>query len=309
MEGEHFMPPAPLQTAVLFVVFNRPNTTAQVFEAIRRASPPRLYVAADGPRPSKIGEEANVELVRTIATSVDWPCELKTLFRPLNLGCKHAVSRAITWFFEHEEQGIILEDDCLPSQSFFWFCEQLLNLYKVEERIFLVSGFNKRGRWKPDLHDYFFSHLGGIWGWATWRRAWNHFNLEMTGLEEMSQGLFFEKLLGKALGVRRKRAMLHAKKSNERGTMSTWAYPWGFARHKHSAIACVPSINLVSNIGFGNGATHTTDAPIQHLPGNEIPLPLKPNFNLSADQDYDLLFLQPQPPPWIERVKYFFSKK
>jgi len=114
-----FSPPAPLRTAVLFLVFNRPGTTAKVFEAIRKARPPRLYVAADAARASREGEAERVALVREIATDVDWPCEVLTLFREENLGCKYAVSDGITWFFEHEEQGIILEDDCLPNQSFF----------------------------------------------------------------------------------------------------------------------------------------------------------------------------------------------
>ena len=122
---DEFTPPAPLQTAVLFLVFNRPDTTAQVFEAIRQAKPPRLYVAADGPRVNREGEAERVARVREIATAVDWPCEVKTLFREENLGCKYAVSGGITWFFEHEEQGIILEDDCLPSQSFFWFLRNI----------------------------------------------------------------------------------------------------------------------------------------------------------------------------------------
>jgi len=126
-----FTPPAPLQTSVLFLVFNRPDTTAQVFEAIRKAQPPRLYVAADGPRLDRVGEAEKVAKVREIATAVDWPCELKTLFRETNLGCKYAVSGAITWFFKHEEQGIILEDDCLPSQSFFGFVRNYLKNSKM----------------------------------------------------------------------------------------------------------------------------------------------------------------------------------
>ena len=125
----------PLQTAVLFLVFNRPDTTAQVFEVIRQARPPRLYIAADGARPNRADEPELIARVREIATAVDWPCEVRTLFREENLGCKHAVSGGITWFFEHEEQGIILEDDCLPSQSFFWFCEELLEKYKDDKRV------------------------------------------------------------------------------------------------------------------------------------------------------------------------------
>jgi len=138
-----FTPPHPLNTAVLFLVFNRPDTTKQVFEKIREAQPPRLYVAADGTREDRPGEAEKCEEVRKIATSVDWDCEVYPLFRDENLGCKYAVSGAITWFFENEEMGIILEDDCLPSQSFFWFCEELLERYRWDMRVGLITGFNK----------------------------------------------------------------------------------------------------------------------------------------------------------------------
>ena len=122
-----FSPPYSLNTAVLFLVFNRLDTSKQVFQAISQAKPPRLYVAADGARVSKEGESEKVQAVRDyIMQNIDWKCEVKTLFRDENLGCKYAVSGAITWFFQNEEQGIILEDDCLPNQSFFWFCEELL---------------------------------------------------------------------------------------------------------------------------------------------------------------------------------------
>ena len=135
-----FTPPHPLKTAVLFLVFNRPDTTKQVFEAICKAKPPMLYVAADGPMAEKAGEREKCERVRRIATQVDWDCEVKTLFRKKNLGCRVGVSSAIDWFFENEKEGIILEDDCLPSQSFFWFCEELLERYRNDTRVMVISG-------------------------------------------------------------------------------------------------------------------------------------------------------------------------
>ena len=196
-----------LNTAVLFLVFNRPETTARVFDAIRKARPPRLYVAADGPRTNRPGEAERVEKVRQIATAVDWPCEVNTLFRKDNIGCKRAVSGAITWFFEKEEEGIILEDDTLPSQSFFWFCQELLEIYRDDERIFIISGYNKQDEWNAEKVDYFFSYFGGIWGWASWRRAWKHFDIEMTDLERYAAQGFFEQYLGKKLGNIRKKQL------------------------------------------------------------------------------------------------------
>lgn len=285
-----FTPPGPLQTAVLFLVFNRPDPTAQVFEAIRQAKPPRLYVAADGPRAGREGEAERVARVREIATAVDWSCEVKTLFREENLGCKYAVGGGITWFFENEEQGIILEDDCLPSQSFFWFCEELLNRYAIDERIFIISGYNKQQTWHPEKHDYFFSNFGGIWGWASWRRAWKHLDLEMTDLEKLADQGFFEKLLGSRLGKLRKNQLLSANKKIQSGQMNTWDYPWGYSRHINMGMACVPSKSLIRNIGFGAEATHTSGGQ-DHVQEQEITFPLNPNFFINPDQSYDYKFI------------------
>ncbi len=144
---EHlFTPPYPLRMPILFLVYKRPDTTRQVFEAIRKARPPRLYVAADGPKPDVPGEAEKVRQVRDIVLEgVDWDCEVKTLFRDKNLGCKYGVSGGINWFFDHEEMGIILEDDTLPSQSFFWFCEELLERYREDERVMCISAQHFHG--------------------------------------------------------------------------------------------------------------------------------------------------------------------
>lgn len=143
-----------------------------MFEAIRQAKPPRLYVAADGPRFNREGEVDRVIQVRQIASAVDWPCELKTLFRNENLGCKKAVSSGIDWFFENEQQGIILEDDCLPHPDFFTFCETLLNRYANDDRVWVITGDNfQDGQWRGE-GSYYFSCYNSVWGWASWRRAW-----------------------------------------------------------------------------------------------------------------------------------------
>ena len=175
MSSGSFKPPYPLTTPVLFLVFNRPDTTEKVFEAIRQAKPQKLFVAADGPRGNRLGEKEKCEQVRKIATTVDWDCEVKTLFREKNLGCKFAVSSAIDWFFKNVEEGIVLEDDCLPSQSFFWFCQELLERYRNDERVMLIGG-NNRGVDFLKNHSYFFSKYVQIWGWATWRRSWEKYD-------------------------------------------------------------------------------------------------------------------------------------
>src|SRR5262249_47548369 len=164
---------------VLFLVFNRPETTARVMEAIRAAGPERLYVAADGPRDSKTGEAEHCAEVRQLAMNVDWPCDVRTLFRDRNLGCRRAVSSAITWFFEQEPEGIILEDDCLPSFDFFPYCAELLERYRDDERVMAICGSAYADVSSDYPHSYYFSYYADMWGWATWRRAWLHYDNRM----------------------------------------------------------------------------------------------------------------------------------
>ena len=246
-----------LKTAVLFLVFNKPDTTKQVFEAIRRAKPPRLYVAADGPREGKLGEVERVEEVRIIATAVDWPCEVKTLFSDINLGCKKGPSEAITWFFENEEQGIILEDDCVPHLDFFSFCENLLDHYFSDETIFVITGNNfQKGKCRGDA-SYYFSKYSHNWGWATWRRAWNYYQEDIKFWPEWSNSkAFFKYLPDKVERKYWKKIfdLVYAKKLE-----SAWDYPWMANIWYKNGLTVAPNVNLVSNIGFGENATHTHD--------------------------------------------------
>ena len=188
-----FTPTKPLKTAVLLVIFNRPETTQVVFEAIRKAKPPRLYVAADGPRTEVPSDAKKCKEAREIINQVDWDCEVKTLFREKGLGCGLGPSSAFTWFFEHEEDGIILEDDCLPSQSFFWFCEELLERYRHDNRVMHIGGNNFLNGWQKDRdYSYYFSNSGHIWGWATWRRAWKLFDFNISLYEKLKGKNYFQ---------------------------------------------------------------------------------------------------------------------
>lgn len=279
--------PGPLDTAVLFLIFNRPNTTQQVFRAIHKAKPPRLYIAADGPRKGHKNDIARCNKVREIATNIDWECEVRTLFRNNNQGCKLAVNSAIDWFFENESQGIILEDDCLPSQSFFWYCEDLLNKFKNDNRIFIISGYNKQNQWAVKGSSYFYSNFGGIWGWASWRRAWTHNELAMTDLDKYIMQDKFTHLLGKKVGAMRQREIENVKKYN----INTWAYPWAYTRHKNGGLACVPTKSLIKNIGFGNDATHTISPSSEKVEQHEIGFPLLSNDFFIADAKYDQNFI------------------
>ncbi len=273
MKTESFTPPHPLKTAVLFLIFNRPYTTKQVFKAIREAKPHRLYVAADGPRADKSGEHEKCEQVRQIATQVDWDCEVKTLFRDKNLGCRVGVSSAIDWFFDNEEEGIILEDDCLPSQSFFWFCEELLERYRVDMRIMVVSGDNFQKGLARNEFSYYFSRFNHCWGWASWRRAWSYYEKDMQSWPYIRDNDYMQDILSD------KKAVKYWSKIFEtayRNKIDSWAYRWTFSCWIQNGLTVLPNVNLVSNIGFDGDATHTkTVSKIAMILALEITFPLK----------------------------------
>lgn len=258
-----------LQTAVLFLVFNRPDTTAQVFEAIRQAKPPRLYVAADGPREGREGEAERVAQVREIATSVDWPCELKTLFREKNLGCKKAVSEGIAWFFEQEEQGIILEDDCLPHPDFFPFCENLLERFKSDKRISVITGDNFQNGTQRGAGSYYFSKYNHCWGWASWRRAWQLYQGDLPFWPEWSRSADWRE---KTPDPVERRYWSKIFKRVCAGQIDSWAYPWTASVWYRGGLTATPNVNLVSNIGFGPDSTHTTsgDSPLAGMATSAI---------------------------------------
>jgi len=273
-----FTPPHPLKTAVLFLTFNRPDTTKQVFDAIRQAKPPRLYVAADGPRVDKPGEEEKVDQVRRIVTQVDWDCEVKTLFRDKNLGCKYAVSGAIDWFFENEEEGIILEDDCLPSQSFFWFCEELLERYRGDMRIMAVSGDNFQKGPARNEFSYYFSIFNHCWGWASWRRAWSCYEKDMHSWPYIRDNDYLQDILLDKAAVKYWSKIFKAVYKNK---IDTWDYQWTFFFFLQNGLTVLPNVNLVSNIGFDGDATHTTgkDNENSKIPVFTLSFPLKhPNW-------------------------------
>jgi hypothetical protein len=243
-----------LKTPVLFLIFNRPDVTFRVFEEIRKAQPEQLYIAADGPRQDKDGEGKKCEQARSIVNKIDWKCEVKTLFRDNNLGCRVAVSSAINWFFDNVEEGIIIEDDCLPDPSFFTFCQTLLEKYRDNEKIMHISGTNFQKGLKRGSASYYFSAMPMIWGWATWKRAWQQYSLDLQGLEKCKiDGLFIEIFRKKYLADFYFNKLIQTKQGN----INTWDYQWSFTIWKQRGICITPNINLISNIGFGTEATHT----------------------------------------------------
>ena len=274
-----------LNSPVLFLVFNRLDSTSKVFESIREAKPPRLYISSDGHRESNILEKKKVQEIRDyLINNIDWDCEVQTLFHSSNQGCKTAVYKAITWFFENEEMGIILEDDCLPNKDFFEFCDSLLHKYINDNRVFSISGRNHLDLWKNDEMDYFFS-TGSIWGWATWKRAWDYIDIELTDFNDLNHAR--ESLLWLEKKCKLKADEIYLGCVNSKiGKNSSWAYPWAYARIKNKSLNIVPTKNLVKNIGFNYDSTHTNFVynaePNQH----DLSFPLEINKSCQIDFEY-----------------------
>lgn len=252
-----------LETPILFLIFNRPKTTKQVFEKIRQVKPKYLYIAADGPRLSKTDERSLCEKTRAIIKNIDWDCEVKTLFREENLGCGRAVSSAISWFFEHVEEGIILEDDCIPKGNFFKFCEIMLEKYRNNHRVMQVSGtnhlFNKELLSESKI--YYFSAFNTIWGWATWRRAWSLYEFEIKDVIGISN------ILEKRIPNSAFRNMLlegfeHIANGN---SIDTWDTQWLFCTQKNDGLCISPFLNMVENIGVYGAHTKNITA-FHYLP-------------------------------------------
>jgi len=254
------MPDFQLKTPVAFIIFNRPDTTERVFAEIAKAKPPRLLVIGDGAREDRPGEAERVAVARSTIDKVDWDCEVLTNFSDVNLGCKQRVSTGITWVFENIEEAIILEDDCLPDPTFFRFCEELLERYRDDKRIGMISGDNFQfGRHRTD-DSYYFSKYAHIWGWASWRDRWmGSYDVAMTQwLYLRDRGAFFETLESKA----ESKFWRNIFDRTYRGEIDTWDYQWTFANWAEGRLSILPTVNLISNIGFGNNATHTNNTSI-----------------------------------------------
>lgn len=242
-----------LTTPVLLIIYNRPDLTYRVFSEIRKVKPSRLYVAADGPKNNE-NDRLNTNMCRELVKLVDWDCELKLLFRDENLGCKKAVSSAIDWFFSFEECGIILEDDCLPERSFFFYCAELLDYYKDDAEIGHIGGCNFLKGNTFNTASYYFSNYPHSWGWATWRRAWSLFDVNM---HEFPEFVFSERSKQLSLPYKEKLYWFAKLSDTYLNKIDTWDYQWSFTLWLHGMKSIIPKKNLVSNIGFDERATHT----------------------------------------------------
>jgi hypothetical protein len=296
-----------LKTPVAFFVFNRPDTTAQLFAEITRARPPKLLIIADGPRPNRPDDVVNCAAVRRLVQKVDWDCEVLTNFSETNMGCRNRVSSGLDWVFQSVPEAIILEDDCLPTQSFFRFCQECLRKYSTDTRIMQICGFNRVGAPGNYAYSYLYSKYGPIWGWATWSRAWSSYDVDMSLWPKIKADRAFG-FCENRQEVRWRTKLFDQMFNRE---IDTWDYQWVFAKAINQGLSVVPSGNLISNIGFGANATHTTHPGEEKIERLELEFPLKPPPYIVRHAEFDAAYLSSVLPGRFRlrsRIKRLFQR-
>lgn len=273
------------------VAFRRPDFTRQVLAQVRKVKPKKLYVIMDGPREGNPEDLERIEEVKAVFNHIDWDCEVFKNFSDRNLGCSKRPYTGFSWVLEHEESAIFLEDDCVPSVSFFRYCDEILEKYWDDKRIMLVSGTNWRKTWQRGDYSYHFSRLGGIHGWATWRRAWNQFDIEIQKWDDQAVKDLLKNKFDKNFIL--PRSLIYDRLVHHSGETTAWDYQWGFARMINSGLAVVPCKNLIKNIGYGEDSTHTKNAnsPSADLPLMEMDFPLSHPPFVIEDVEYDRAYI------------------
>lgn len=297
-----------IETPVAFIIFKRPDTTEKVFEVIRQAKPPKLLVIADGPRKDKPGEAEKCAATRAIIDRVDWDCEVLKNYSEINLGCGKRVSSGLDWVFENVEEAIILEDDCLPHLSFFRFCEELLEQYRNDERIMSISALSVPNRIRLTSDSYFFSRYQRSWGWATWRRAWKYFDFEMNMWSLVRDTNWLEDILENNNYAKDWTKIFESVYEKH---INFWDYQWMFACWLQSGLSILPSVNLVTNIGFGVEATTTknTDDIRANLRLESMSFPLQhPSFVIRDTQTDHVIQKKVHGLSNISRIKASFKQ-
>lgn len=275
-----------LKTPVAFMIFKRPSATKRVFEAVRQAKPPKLLVVADGARLDRAEEAEQCAATRAIIDGVDWDCEVLTNYAEVNMGMKPRVVSGLNWVFETVEEAIILEDDCLPDPTFFRFCDELLEKYRDDDRVAMISGTNFFQEWKYNTQSYSFINYGSIWGWASWRRAWQNYDPDLKYWSQPEA----KKIIQETIGDRKQYQTISQNfELTYSGKIQTWDYQWDFARWINAGLSIVPGKNLISNLGYGEGAENTffDCKNVANLPVEPISFPLCHPDEVTVDRAYD----------------------
>lgn len=291
---------------MLFILFNRPSTARRVFERIKQARPPRLYIAADGPRAGNASDAELCQQTRMIASQIDWQCELHLLFQDENLGCKYGPLTAINWFFSQELEGIILEDDCVPDPAFFPYCSDLLERYRDNERILTISGFNFGYKPENPKYSYFFSRYMNPVGWASWKRSLNLVDYQLKQWNQMKKVSFLHRHTRNSLldfdwkWVKDWRKTFDELVNNN---VNAWDYYWMFAGMKYDTLTIFPTRDLIENIGFDDSATHTknSDSPMAQVKAETLIFPLSHPSRIRRDKYFE--------EEYIKKVWQSYSRK
>ena len=290
---------AKIDLPVLLIFFTRPDTLEKVFEKVKEARPSKLFLACDGPREGNANDVLKIEECKKIVEDIDWECEVYKRFSDVNLGCGKGPAAAISWAFEHVDRIVVLEDDCVPNATFFPYMQELLDKYKDDERVGMISGLNHFKEWDCGGNSYCFAKTGAIWGWGTWRRVWKDYDYNIKDIEDAHLVKMIENsIVDKTAKVNRIRRFKLAKAKIDSGeNISFWDMQFGFLKDKNSYLAVVPNHNLIFNIGVGEGSTHAIAVEtskwkrgkLHFIPIQDVEIPLKhPNYVI-RDYQYDLL--------------------
>jgi hypothetical protein len=280
----------PCTTPIAFIIFNRPESTRQVFNAIRAARPQQLFVIADAPRPNHPDDISKCAATRAIIEEVDWDCDVFKNYADENLGCGLRPASGLDWVFGLVESAIILEDDCVPDPTFFPYCTELLTRYQNELRIMHISGNNFQFGQQRGEFSYFYSRYTHHWGWATWRRAWQHFDYDLVKWPDIRSTDWLNTLLDTPAAITYWQQIFEEVYNTDK--LHIWDYQWTFACWQHDGLCILPQVDLVSNIGFNAEGTHTIrQNQFADLPLGEVRFPLQHPPQIIRDFQADI-FIQ-----------------
>ena len=286
---------------VLLIFFARPNTLKEVFKEVKKAKPSKLFLACDGPREGNPTDCENVNKCIEIVKDIDWECEVYRNYSNVNLGCGKGPSSAISWAFEYVDHLVILEDDCVPNQTLFPFMKEMLTLYKDDERVGLISGFNHFKDWDAGGNSYLFTKCGATLGWGTWKRVWDKYDYYVENInDKYYESLLKMEIINKKIGKKRcsdwKKASLETKQKK----VNYWDIQFGFVKYSQSYLCIVPKSNLIYNIGVGAGSTHTEydkyvkwkPGKILFMPTTDLEFPLVHPKYVICDRKYDETYFE-----------------
>lgn len=284
-----------LNVPVALIFFNRPDTFKRVFDEVRKAKPTKLFLIQDGARDGNESDKEKILECRKIVENIDWNCEVHKNYSNVNLGCGKRPATGISWVFEHVDRAIILEDDCVPCKTFFGYCSEMLERYKDDERISYVSGLNHFGEWDCGKYSYFFAKTGAIWGWATWKRAWDRYDYYVSAINDPYLcRIAAQQVTDREVSKARISTWKHANTTAQSGEkLSYWDVQWGFVKYSQNQLVVVPKYNQICNIGVGEQSTHAQSVQTKKrqgfffIPVRELELTLVHPPVCMCDQEYD----------------------